>query len=582
MAVGTQSTKTFFVLLAGITALPIILILITSTPPPDQNYPFELKDSPSEITSTDGDSRENISESQNNEVHSQTSSSAPTPITLDNMTATDSKIVTATPSINSSRAGTITSLELHDLTVHTEYLVDLSSFSFSSLAVSWSEGEIAYSVGNYDHKTAYQPLTPSDDIQSFEENLTSDLLSVDSSEDTALSLLPQDPIKYLKVDLISTEPSKTPATSTSPTLSSTGVYNRDSGAKYTSLSIISRDSWGANPASWDPYSSKSIDDPARFVWEPCYHPVSRIVVHHTATTNNPSDPQAAIRSIYLYHTYSRGWGDIGYNYLIDQYGNIYEGKAGGDEVFGYHAYTEANAMSIGISLLGNFTSVNPTSAAQNSLIMLLAEKAALYDFSLKYSDGSLSKWLSTSYTVFGHRDSWFWCYPGHYYFANPYVCASQQKWAINPTACPGDRLRSLLSSSITPKAQEYKNTHFASLKEVEMNVENALDRAQKISGLMVKFNLPEWTTEAQVLSYIPEFSGITNVIVEKNRAYIEVLDWDSGGVVVPPVGWDGYNAPNTFFPAANGPEDRIRTLAIIFRMDPMVEAVEPSLSRDLF
>jgi uncharacterized protein with LGFP repeats len=65
------------------------------------------------------------------------------------------------------------------------------------------------------------------------------------------------------------------------------------------------------------------------------------VIHHTASTNSYSEGTAAaqIRSVYAYHTASLGWNDIGYNFLVDRYGRIYEGRAGGVDraVQGAHA-----------------------------------------------------------------------------------------------------------------------------------------------------------------------------------------------------------------------------------------------------
>jgi hypothetical protein len=61
--------------------------------------------------------------------------------------------------------------------------------------------------------------------------------------------------------------------------------------------------------------------------------VEKVIVHHTAENNlkDLSDAEL-LRSTYRYHSISRGWGDIGYNYVIGQRGEIYEGRAGGDYV----------------------------------------------------------------------------------------------------------------------------------------------------------------------------------------------------------------------------------------------------------
>ncbi|MBI5753993.1 SpoIID/LytB domain-containing protein [Candidatus Peregrinibacteria bacterium] len=96
------------------------------------------------------------------------------------------------------------------------------------------------------------------------------------------------------------------------------------------------------------------DSGNKYKW-PLQYPekVEKIIIHHTATTGNLDNPKQAIRDIYYYHAITRGWGDIGYNYLVDQQGNIYEGRYGGEGVIGAHA-GPGNHGSIGISFLGDF------------------------------------------------------------------------------------------------------------------------------------------------------------------------------------------------------------------------------------
>jgi hypothetical protein len=82
--------------------------------------------------------------------------------------------------------------------------------------------------------------------------------------------------------------------------------------------------------------------------------VERIIVHHTAENNQSNrDDLALIRGIYYYHTIVRGWGDIGYNYLVGQRGDIYEGRAWGDYSIGAHAVWN-NKSTVGVSVMGNF------------------------------------------------------------------------------------------------------------------------------------------------------------------------------------------------------------------------------------
>ncbi len=82
--------------------------------------------------------------------------------------------------------------------------------------------------------------------------------------------------------------------------------------------------------------------------------VEKIVLHHTAENNlKDLDDASLLRSTYRYHAVTRGWGDIGYNYVVGQRGTIYEGRAGGDYVVGAHAAWN-NRSTVGVSVIGNF------------------------------------------------------------------------------------------------------------------------------------------------------------------------------------------------------------------------------------
>jgi hypothetical protein len=112
--------------------------------------------------------------------------------------------------------------------------------------------------------------------------------------------------------------------------------------------------------------------------------VRLLVVHHTAikVTDDPRPPHERMRALYTYHADSRGWGDIGYHFVVDEEGQIYEGKAGGKYVVGGHAYC-SNVSTIGIALMGNFEVEQPTQAQVKSLQWLLYDLAREYkvDFS---------------------------------------------------------------------------------------------------------------------------------------------------------------------------------------------------------
>ncbi len=134
--------------------------------------------------------------------------------------------------------------------------------------------------------------------------------------------------------------------------------------------IISRAGWGANENLR--YSNGSER------WTPRYAPVQKVVVHHTVTSTGGSDPAAVIRSIYYYHAVTLGWGDIRYNYLVDQNGNAYEGRYGGPEVIGAHTYGN-NTGTMGVAAIGNFEFSNSSPAALESIARVIGERAPHLD-----------------------------------------------------------------------------------------------------------------------------------------------------------------------------------------------------------
>ena len=84
-----------------------------------------------------------------------------------------------------------------------------------------------------------------------------------------------------------------------------------------------------------------------------YGTVQAGFVHHTVNANNYTADQvpALLRGIYAYHTQSRGWSDVGYNFLVDRFGRIWEGRYGGVDraVVGAHTlgYNEVRLRDVG-------------------------------------------------------------------------------------------------------------------------------------------------------------------------------------------------------------------------------------------
>lgn len=99
------------------------------------------------------------------------------------------------------------------------------------------------------------------------------------------------------------------------------------------------------------------------------------VVHHTAGSNDytPAQSAAIVRGIELYHVQGNGWNDIGYNFLVDRYGQVFEGRYGGMEepVVGAHAQG-FNTGSVGIAVIGDYNAGGISAAARKALVRLLA------------------------------------------------------------------------------------------------------------------------------------------------------------------------------------------------------------------
>ena len=187
--------------------------------------------------------------------------------------------------------------------------------------------------------------------------------------------------------------------------------------------IAPRLSWGANEA---------IRRAA-----PVYAPRIRFaIVHHTAGTNDYSRAQAPaiVKAIELYHVKANGWNDIGYNFLVDRFGTIYEGRFGGIDrnVVGAHALG-FNTGSVGIALLGTYQSAAPSAAAVSALESLLAWRldVAHVDPTSKVTvlSGGSERYRAgvavTLRAVSGHRDTGLTECPGDKLYARlPEIAAA--------------------------------------------------------------------------------------------------------------------------------------------------------------
>lgn len=142
-------------------------------------------------------------------------------------------------------------------------------------------------------------------------------------------------------------------------------------AASTAPTVHRRATWGADES---------------IAYEDCRTPdyadrLERFVVHHTAGTNSYSaaDVPAILRGIQSFHRQGRGWCDVGYNFLVDKFGRVFEGRRGGIDqlVVGVHA-SGFNTGTVGVSVLGEYTKVAPTAATISAISHLIGWKSYLH------------------------------------------------------------------------------------------------------------------------------------------------------------------------------------------------------------
>jgi len=188
-----------------------------------------------------------------------------------------------------------------------------------------------------------------------------------------------------------------------------------SSKSYDMPEIVDRSGWWGDlpPSELEPnYSPTPID-------------ISHALVHHTVTANEPSNPAQVVRQIWDWHVNDNGWLDIGYNFLVDHEGTIYQGRYNPNieqtDVRGAHAGS-ANSQSLGIALLGQFEpGAQPAPGQPQALALDALVKTIGWRFTQKGIDSESSGFIAGNFlpVISGHRD-------------------------VSATACPGENLYQLL------------------------------------------------------------------------------------------------------------------------------------------
>ncbi len=200
--------------------------------------------------------------------------------------------------------------------------------------------------------------------------------------------------------------------------------------------IFSRAQWGADESMRDKSSLH-------------YYEVHAGFVHHTVNANNYTRAQvpALLRGIYAYHTRTRGWSDVGYNFLVDRFGRIWEGRYGGVDrpVVGAHTLGY-NDYAFAMSAIGNYETARPSEAVLKAYGRLFAWKLSLHGVDASSTRQQVGRTVFQA--INGHRDAASTACPGRNLYAKlgtirKYAKADQQSWS-------GRNRATNLASSVYP------------------------------------------------------------------------------------------------------------------------------------
>lgn len=197
-----------------------------------------------------------------------------------------------------------------------------------------------------------------------------------------------------------------------------GALKLQAGTTVARPTIYSRRQWGANESLRKGTVS--------------YGKIAAGFIHHTVNANTYSADQvpAIIRSIYAYHTQTKGWNDVGYNFLIDRFGRIWEGRYGGVDKAVIGAHTQGyNSYSFAASAIGNYEEAQPSTATLDAYARLYAWKLSLHGIAAN----DTSQYVGSRYfqAINGHRDAGQTACPGRYLYAKmPDIRAAARKYQL--------------------------------------------------------------------------------------------------------------------------------------------------------
>ena len=317
--------------------------------------------------------------------------------------------------------------------------------------------------------------------------------------------------------------------------------------------IIPREEWGADE------SLRFAADGSE-IWPRAYVPAKKVVVHHTATTNDYADGAEEVRAIYTYHAQTLGWGDIGYNSLIDNTGRVYEGRRGRDQdpesgpareiasrdVVAGHA-TPFNYGTTAIALIGNFQEAPLPDLMRERLEEALVFECGRHGVDPRGRSDYLAQndfWRDELADVPGHRDCTPTECPGDFVYGQlPDVRRSvAQRLALDdrPRAGPValEQGRNAWPGSLDFSWQGPPGAEFSVFFEGWFRVPEH-DEIVELSGYQPGLSLPAWGAWSRATSasfqISPESHGHYTLHVRARTAPgVESLVWSRASALVEP------------------------------------------------
>lgn len=363
----------------------------------------------------------------------------------------------------------------------------------------------------------------------------SDPLWVGPSYGAELEVLTRSGADPRDVRLILVDPGRSPADGLPGQLHS-GLDEAEAAANQPQ--IFSRAQWGADESirSWDPEYATTI---------------KAATLHHTADSNDytAEDVPAVLRGIYYYHAVSLGWGDIGYNAVVDKFGRIWEGRYGGiaSAVIGAHA-GGFNTYTFGVSMLGNYDVVPAPEVMVSSVVAVVAWKLGMYGVDplgttrLTSGGGGTARYPAgqtvTLPTIFGHRD------------VGSTVCPGQYGYARLP------EIRSRVAGQSWPPLTDISNVAVAAARATSGQTTVVVRGADSMLYTLTRTASGEWGSYREVPTGVSSlgvaaFSDGANLHVADRGVdggyWVTYAPFDANGV---PTGWRPWTALGGVFTSA--------------------------------